>query len=215
MEHLVTLHHVKMWLQDKREKVPESEADLIEKCKKIQQQSGKVEYKVINSDRLHFQCKKARIRFTKEVADDLYTREISSSQVLKQSKSQPLGNSKVKAKTKVLKKRKKKTSSAGIESVTVTAQQSSLSPLGGDRTESVPLASETSNIAENDAKQMAVDVPEESVSDTGVLILNPSRRQWMSLTNQCPILESANVNPDNPMNSIKAEVVDEMKDEDL
>ena len=220
MEHLVTLHHVKMWLEDRREKVPESESDLIEKCKKIQQLSGKVEYKVINSDDLHLECKKARIRFSKEDADERYTREIfgapsDNSPVLKQKESQPGGNWEAKAKKRVLKNRKKKTSSAGIENVRNIAQQSSLSPLGGDRTEPVREPLETSSIAaENDAKQKAVDVPDQAVSDTGVLILSPSRRQWMTLTNQCPILESASVNPDNPMNSIKAEVVDEMKDEE-
>ena len=43
MEHLVTLHHVKMWLEYMKEKVPESEADLIAKCKKIHLQRRKVE----------------------------------------------------------------------------------------------------------------------------------------------------------------------------
>ena len=160
MEHLVTLHHVKMWLQDMREKVPESEVDLIEKCKEIQQKSRMVEYKVINSDDLHFKCKKARIRLTKEAADEIYTRQLfaapsDNSPVLKQSQSESLGNSK--AKKRALKKRKKKTSSTGLENV----------PLGENRTESILEPIETSNMAaETEVKQMAVDVPDNSVSDT-------------------------------------------------
>lgn len=64
--------------------------------------------------------------------------------------------------------------------------------------------------AENEARQRTDDVPDNSVSNTGVviLVLSPSRRQWKSLMN--PIVELAN-----PMNWIKAEVVDEMKDEEM
>ena len=95
MEHLVTLHHVRMWLDDKRENVPESETELIDKCREIQQRMRKMDYKVINCDNLHFKCKKARIRFTKEAADELYTRQIfaENPSVLKQNQSEPVENS--------------------------------------------------------------------------------------------------------------------------
>ena len=162
MEHLVTLHHVKMWLEYNRQKVPESEADLIEKCKKIHR-IRKVDHKVIDSDDLHFKCKKARIRFTKEKADELYTRQIfeDNSSVLNQNQSKPVeiktmkkDLKKLKEKLKVhrnrkLKKPKKK--SSGIENTMDVgdvsedaAQPTSLFPTVANSTVSVREPSETS-----------------------------------------------------------------------
>ena len=227
MEHLVTLHHVKMWLEYRREKVPESEADLIEKCKELLQNKRKFEYKVINSDDLHYKCKKARIRFTKKAADEIYTREIfggtlspsDNSPGPEQKQSESGGKSAVRTKKKVLRKPKKITSCPGIEklgnirdvSEDTTAQPPSLPPPVVDSTEPVREPTETSSLAEKEPE----NVPDKSVPDPGVLILSPTRSQWRSLTNQCPILESGNVNPENPMNSIKAEIVDEIKVEEL
>ena len=213
MEHLVTLHHVRMWLEDKREKVPESETELIGKCKEIQQRMRKVDYKVINCDSLHFKCKKARIRFTKEAADELYTRQIfgENPSVLKQNQSEPVENSedlkKLKKKgmhrnRKLKKPKKKNLNTVNENSMDVgdfaddtSAQASSLSQCAVDSTVLVREPSETSNIIE--------DVfPGESVSD---------------VVDTVDISDGGfdKVNPENPMNSIKAEVVDEMKDAEM
>ena len=229
MEHLVTLHHVKMWLEYNRQKVPESEADLIEKCKKIHR-IRKVDHKVIDSDDLHFKCKKARIRFTKEKADELYTRQIfeDNSSVLNQNQSKPVeiktmkkDLKKLKEKLKVhrnkkLKKPKKK--SSGIENTMDVgdvsedaAQPTSLFPTVANSTVSVREPSETSNITEDVHNEAVSDIRAVDILGNEVSTPECSPVNTVALTDDEPV----NVNSENPMNSIKAEVVDEMKDEEL
>ena len=79
MEHLIGRHHVIRWLVhlglDARDS--HTDTDLIEKCKSVQ--SIEVNVKTILDDRLHHQCKKARIRLSKKDADALVAKERTSS----------------------------------------------------------------------------------------------------------------------------------------
>ena len=79
MEHLIGRHHVIRWLVhlglDARDS--HTDTDLIEKCKSVQ--SIEVNVKTILDDRLHHQCKKARIRLSKKDADALVAKERPSS----------------------------------------------------------------------------------------------------------------------------------------
>ena len=71
-------HHVTMWLAERGFRTTDSDPDslLITMCKSV---PVEVNVKVVNSEQMHYKCKKARIRLTKEAAEQLVKKKESSS----------------------------------------------------------------------------------------------------------------------------------------
>ena len=81
-QHLVTQHHVITWAQEHTQAVPEEEEELIELCRKLVQAHCDTEVRTIVSDRLHEQCRMARVRMKKRDVDILLAKTKTVTKVL-------------------------------------------------------------------------------------------------------------------------------------
>ena len=185
-------HHVTMWLSDRGFQTTDSDSDaqLIHKCKSV---PVEINIKVIISKELHHKCKKARIRFTKEAAEEL-ARKVDSSVSDVSSEIQITGSS-VEQETLPMETNcdtdQSRESCGGTNLTNTQSEGTSEEPSVGDSGDLLPPSRET--VSDDNKKNTSLTID--------ILDDDP--------------FEPTHVDPDKPMNFIKTEIVDQMKSGEL
>ena len=184
-------HHVTMWLSDRGLHTSDSDSDatLISKCKSV---PVEVNIKVIISEELHHKCKKARIRFTKEAAEELARKEDPS--VSDVSSEVQSTSSSVEQETLPMETNcdadQSRESSGGTNLTNTQSEGTSEEPSVEDSEDLLSLSRETVSDDNKKNTSLTIDIFDDDP------------------------FEPTHVEPEEPMNIIKTEIVDQVKSDE-